>query len=228
MGDSLTKYPNRERPDDDITAAKATELTVAATTTQRAVATAEEAFKAANDARKPAKADLLKLIGEVIGNLDMKLSPSDPRWLAFGCQLPSTPTTPAAPTGLRATIMDTKVLLECDAMDLATRYRFRGKIIGVDPQYRLLASAPVPMAALEGLAPGLMIEIVAQAVNGPSQSVPSGAILVTIPATAEATSAAKPVVSDAELAPLAAIVPNGSSNGNGNGNGSHAVASRLS
>ena len=148
LGTYLTKYPNRERPDDDITAAKATELTVAATTTQRAVATAEEAFKAANDARKPAKADLLKLIGEVIGNLDMKLSPSDPRWLAFGLQLPSTPTTPAAPTGLRATIMDTKVLLECDAMELATRYRFRGKIIGVDPEVQ----APGQCAGANGSA----------------------------------------------------------------------------
>ena len=82
------------------------------------------------------------------------------------------------------------------------------------------------MAALEGLAPGLMIEIIAQAVNGPSQSVPSGAIFVTIPATESV--AAKPAVSESELAPLNAIVPNGSSNGNGNGNGSHAVASRLS
>ena len=61
LGKSLNTYftnnPDRERPDDDITAAKAVELTLAATTAQTAVATAEEAFKAANDVRKPAKAD---------------------------------------------------------------------------------------------------------------------------------------------------------------------------
>lgn len=53
------------------------------------------------------------------------------------------------------------------------------------------------------------------------QSVASDLIVVTIPITPVAT---KPMtVAEVELAPLAAIQPNG----NGNGNGSHAV-NRLS
>lgn len=57
-----------------------------------------------------------------------------------------------------------------------------------------------------------------QAVNGDSQSVASDPITVT------ATSA-RPSMTEAEMAPLAAIVPNG--NGSSNGNGNLAV-SRIS
>lgn len=171
--------------------------------------------------RQPAKTDLLKLIGDVVTNLDKKLAKDDPRWLAFGLQMPSTQTTPSAPTGLHATVMDSQILLECDAMPFATRYRFRTKIVRLDTKCKLAASSLTPLAVLEGAAVGITLEIIAQAVNGGSQSVASEPILVTMPAT---PAAAKPAVSEEELAPLAAIAPNG--NGNGNGNGSLA-ASRL-
>jgi hypothetical protein len=66
---------------------------------------------------------------------------------------------------------------------------------------------------------GVTLELIVQAVNGSAQSVASDPILVTMPGVeAKAQPAA-----EAELAPLAAISPNG----NGNGNGSMAV-SRVS
>ena len=227
LGQSLVTYftdnPSFERPDMEVTEAKATELTDAAVEGQGDVSTAEQALTAARDARGPAKSNLLKLMSTVVANLDKKLEPDDPRWLAFGLQLPWTQTTPAAPTGLRATVMGSEVLLECDAMPLATRYRFRRKIVGVDDKYKLVASSLTPMAMLEGVASGLTMEFIAQAVNGGSQSVASDPVTVTTNAGA----AAKPETetSSDELAPLAAISPNG--NGNGNGNGSLAV-SRIS
>lgn len=212
----FTENPSFERPDMEVTAAKATELTEAAVDGEDAVSTAEQAFKTAGEARVPAKTGLLDLMSTVVANLDKKLAKDDPRWLAFGLQLPFTPTTPAAPTGPRATIMGTQILLECDAMALATRYRFRTKIVGLDTRYKLAASGQQPMAVLEGVAAGLTLEIIAQAVNGPAQSVASNPILVTMPpATAKPESAA-----DAELAPLLAVGTNG------NGNGAELTASR--
>ena len=91
--------------------------------------------------------NLLKLMSTVVANLDTKVEPDDPRRLAFGLQLPSTQTTPAAPTGLRATKMGTEILLECDAVRLATRYRFRRKIVGADDKYKLVASSLTPIGA---------------------------------------------------------------------------------
>lgn len=189
----------------DVTAAKATELTDAAVAGQTAVSTAEQALKAASDARGPAKTNLLKLMSTVVANLDKKLEADDPRWLAFGLQLPSTDTTPAAPTGLRATQMGSELLLECDATPLATRYRFRRKIVGLDDKYKLVASSLTPMAALEGVASGLTMEIIVQAVNVNSQSVASNPILVETTAAAAAKPAAE--TSSDELAPLAATAP---------------------
>ena len=89
----------------DVTAAKATELTGAATNAQQGVITAEEALKDAGDARVVARTTVLGFMGSLIANLNKKLPKDDPRWLAFGLRMPSTQTTPAAPTGLRATLM---------------------------------------------------------------------------------------------------------------------------
>ncbi len=192
----------------------------AARNAQQNVATAEATLKTAGTVRKTNRKGVRGLMSALLANLNRKLGPDDPRWLAFGLRMPSIRTTPTAPTNLRATLMGTNVLLECDAPEYATRFRFRKKVVGVDTKFTLVASSRAPMVMIEAVAPGTMLEFMVQAVNGPSQSVPSDAIFVTVPATAEAPAATKPVVSEAELAPLA---PNGTSNGNG----SHAV-SRLS
>lgn len=79
------------------------------------------------------------------------------------------------------------------------------------------------MATLDGIAAGLTLSVIVQAVNGSSQGVASDPIAVTMPTT---SAAAKPeTVADTELAPLAAIQPNG--NSTSDGNGSYAV-NRLS
>jgi hypothetical protein len=170
---------------------------------------------------------VLDKMSTLLANLTKKLAKNDPRWLDFGLRMPSIRRTPLAPTGLQATIMGSKILLECDATALATRYRFRRKILGVDSRYTLAASSKTPMAMLEGVGGGLTMEFIAQAVNGDSQSVASDPItVVTVVAAKPAgTQAAEP---DAELAPLAAIAPNGNGSSHGNGNGITPALSRIS
>jgi hypothetical protein len=224
LGKSLetyfTKNPTRERPDDDVTAAKAVEMTDAAILGQNAVVTAEAALKTADEARPPAKTNLLTLFSDLLSNLNRKLPKDDPRWLEFGLQIPSIDATPAAPTGLRALVVNGQLQLRCDATEYATRYRFRGKVIGLDDKYKLLGSSPLPAVDLNGLGAGITLEIIVQAVNGTSQGVASPTILVTMPLTESKTEA--PVAPVSELAPLTAITPNGngSANGQTNGNGS--------
>ncbi len=229
LGSSLKAYftanPSYEVPNMGITADVADDLTTTARNAQQTVATAEAALKTAGTVRKTNRKGVRGLMSALLANLNRKLGPDDPRWLAFGLRMPSIRTTPTAPTHLRATLMGTNVLLECDVPEYATRFRFRKKVVGIDTKFSLAASSRTPMVMIEAVAPGTTLEVMVQAVNGNAQSVPSDPIFVTIPVTAEAPVAAKPLVSEAELAPLAAIVPNGTSNGNGNG--SHAV-SRLS
>lgn len=217
----FTNHPSSERPDDNVTAAKATELTDAAVAGQTGVATAEQTLKNADEARQSKRADLLALMSEVIANLNMKLPADDPRWMAFGLRMPSTPTTPSKPQNVTATpAQDGTILVQCGTAPLATRYRCRMFVPGVETKYRLVFSGPEPMGLITGVGPGVTVQIIMQAVNDNAQSVPSDPVLFTMPATAKPQTAA----AEEELAPLAAISPNG--NGATNGNGS--LVSRLS
>ncbi len=216
-----TKNPTSERPDDDVTALQASVVTTAATTAQTTVLEKEQALRDADNARRPAKATLLRMMSSLVKNLKDKLASDDPRWLAFGLEMPSTNTTPGKMQNVTAA-MDTmgNVVLQGDPEPYGQRYRGRMMILGVDTKYRLVFSNTTPLGLIPGLQPGTTVQFVMEAVNGGSQGVASEPVLFTVPLM---QAAAKPVVSEAELAPLAAIVPNG----NGNGNGSHAV-SRLS
>lgn len=172
---------------------------------------------------RTAQADLVKSIRYVIKILSGGLAKDDPAWKAFGLNMPATQSAPPAPTGLQVTVVGTRVMLQCDITPLATRYRFRTKIVGVETTYKLAASSKEPSATVKDMMPGVTLEVIAQAVNGGSQGVACDPVTVTMVPTATVT---KPeAVSDPELAPLAAIQPNG--NGNGNGHGSYAV-NRLS
>jgi hypothetical protein len=98
-------------------------------------------------------------------------------------------------------------------------------------QYKLVASSQTPMALLEGVAAGLTMEFIVHAVDGGAQSVPSDPITVTTPMEAKPSAAAveETTAPETEVAPLAAIVPNGNgsaTNGNGSsyGNGSRVPA----
>ena len=109
------------------------------------------------------------------------LDANDPRWLAFGLPMPSTPSTPAQPTGLTAELNAAgNIAVACDPTPLASRYRFRMKLVGVQSEYQLAASSPAPMAAIAGVLPGQTVEIIVQAVNGSLQSVPSASVTFTV------------------------------------------------
>ena len=214
----FTANPSYEVSSMDVTAAYGTTVRTAVINAQGPLQTANVALKTAADTLRDAQQTLVDSMRYVIKILSGALGKDDPRWEAFGLNIPGTNTTPAAPTGLRATIMGSQVLLECDPTAYATRYRFRRKILGLETSYKLVASSLTPMAVLEGVAAGLTMEIIAQAVNGGSQSVASDPITVTTPVTEVKP---EPASADAEMAPLAAIMPNG------NGTGSYA-GSRVS
>ncbi|MBA3964036.1 MAG: hypothetical protein H0X40_19355 [Chthoniobacterales bacterium] len=225
LGLSLVNYftnnPTYEVPSMDVTATKGTALTDAAVSGQSSVATAEQALKTADEVRQPARTSLLDLMATLIANLDRKLAGNDPRWLAFGLQMPSTPTTPGKPLNVTATLSESgAIIVQCDPTPLATRYRGRMLIVGIQPKYQLAFSGPQPIGTITDVEPGVTVQIVMQAVNGSSQSVASDPVLFTMPATAKTAAEVKPAALLPELERTAAPALNG------NGNGSHAV-SRL-
>lgn len=217
----LTDNPSYEVASKGVTAAIGQAALTAVTAAEVALQPAKAATAAAKGVLGGAQQVLVTACRTVIKVLSTALGPNDPRWKTFGLNPPGADVTPAAPTGLSASMSEQGVLLSCADTALATRYRFRGKFVGVDTAYKLLASSPIPMAVVKDVAPGATMEIIVQAVNNGAQGVPSDPITYVVPPVA---AAAKPANSEEELAPLAAISPNGNGNGSTNGNGNRRSA----
>ena len=99
--------------------------------------------------------------------------------------------------------------------------------VGLEDKYKLLASGREPMAVLQGVAAGITLEVIAQAVNVNAQSVASDPILVAMPA-AEVRSLA---TETAKLEAAGMILPEAPSGSNGvpvPGNGSALLAAPAS
>ena len=135
-------------------------------------------------------------------------------WTSFGLQAPGSITTPGQPVNLAAHRDATgAIVVQCDAVPLATRYRFRTLLVGLQPDYVLAASSKEPLATIPAILPGQSVQIIVQAVNVSLQGVASDPIQFTVLIPAAKAVEAKPalVIETAEL-----------SNGNGHANGVHA------
>lgn len=201
-----------------MTAARGTAVRTAAINAQNALQPENVAVRTANHALATAQGTLVKSIRYVIKILSGALAANDPRWEAFGLNIPATKTTPPAPTGLAATIVGSSILLACDPNTLTQRYRWRTMIVGVENKPQLAASTPAPMAELKNATRGVTLSITVQGVNGGAQGKASDPLTVTMPVEA----IAKPAAAKTER-----VAPSSAGNGSANGNGSR-VAARLS
>jgi hypothetical protein len=98
----LTLNPAMEVPNLNVTAAYGTTLRNTALTTQQAVMTATVSLGTIGQTWTTAYDTLISVMRDLISNLGRKLSGDDPRWLAFGLQMPATVTTPGKPQNLNA------------------------------------------------------------------------------------------------------------------------------
>ena len=180
----LTDNPEYEVVDAkiNVTAVEAARLATLSTEADDAVPPLDAAASGKKDARDAAIEDLRGELRLLIDILDKKLGPDDARWAEFGLNRPAADTNPAAPSDLRATVVEgPAILCECEAAPNATRYRWRTRLAGAR-EYSLAASTTEPMVQLDNVQPGQTVEIVVQAVNGSAQGVQSEVVRVAIPA----------------------------------------------
>ncbi|HEY1769336.1 MAG TPA: hypothetical protein VGG02_03675 [Chthoniobacterales bacterium] len=216
----LEDNPSYEVDKTGVTYANGNDIYTLALEMQGDVLDVEQSLKDAKTARATARAALLQAMHKLVKNLDGGLDPDDPRWLAFGLNMPATPTTPAKPTGLTAQ-MDVEtggVILTCDD-DAADRYRFRGREAGSALPFQLMARATDPTGRTQPIAPGTAMEFMVQAVKGTSQSVPSDSLFYTVPTLAAARLGMPAPSVKTEAMKLTSTAPKAAkSNGNGHGN----------
>jgi len=224
----FTANPSYEVPSLEVTAAQATLLANGARDAQQALINAQQALAGKDQQWTTAWQALVDQMRALIKILSFTLAKDDPRWLAFGLNMPATNTTPGQPQNVNAH-MDTNgnVVVQCDPVSLALRYRWRARILGFQGDYTLAASTTEPLAALSGYSPGDTLEIIVQGVNGGLQGVASEPIVFTVPVVNAATPKA--------TEPKTSVQQNGSANGstngshgrtltNGNGHSSHSRA----
>ncbi len=216
----FTNHPEYQVADMQLTADVASDLTESVTAAQKAVATAKTTMKDAENVLKPAMVVAQDLMSTLLANLKKKLGPNDGRWLTFGLNMPGTSATPGKVQGVSVSMDETgAIMVRWDEEALATRYRGRMMILGIDTKYRLVFSGVELMGQIADIEPGVTVQIIVQAVNDNSQGVASEPVIFTVPPVVSAPAAK--VISET------AVAPNGNSNGNGHGKASHAV-SRLS
>jgi hypothetical protein len=210
----FTKNPSYEAPGTGVTATQAGVLIKAKDDAQTDLNADEIALKDASDLWTQAYDPLADSARQLIKNLEAKLGKLDPRWLGFGLQMPGTITTPGKPTGLSVHLDDNGNLIsQCDAEARATRYRWRGLIVGLETEYRLLASAKEPMASLRPILPGQTLQLIVQAVNENLQGVASDPILFTM----QPLATTKPTVAELKAPAVAESPAPVRTNGNGIG-----------
>ena len=209
----FTANANYEVASMQVTAAKALALGNAVQATTQTLAFAEVLLSTIGQAWHGAHATLALAMRGLIKLLEVSLGKDDPRWLAFGLKMPATISTPGQPQNLAAHPDGAGVMVvQCDAQALATRYRWRMRIVGAQTEFQLAASTTDPMASIREVVPGQTVELLVQAVNGSLQGVASEPILFTLPParaagfTNLATTEEMPAVSER-------------SNGGGNGHG---------
>ncbi len=230
MIDCLTSTPGYEAPTLGVTAAAGAALRNAAVSRHALAAAADTALEEKGVARGSAVEALTSLMRLLVGVLGQLLKADDPRWLAFGLEMPANRTTPGQPAGLEvaaraatgATAVEGsanthQVLLSCEATPFASRYRFRMRIIGVQSEYKLVASTKEPLAQVE-VPNEAAVEFIVQAVNGSRQGVASAPVVYA----ATANKALAPAGAPANMAAASLTMPG--SHGNGQANGSRLPA----
>ena len=132
--------------------------------------------------------------------------------------MPGASVTPGQPVNVTAQLDDTgAIVAQCAATALATRYRWRTRIAGVQAEYQLVARTTEPLAVIPEVMAGQTVEIIVQGVNGNNQGVASEPVFFTLPVAAKAAGYRNLAVSATE-GPEAVE----SSNGHRNGNRRHA------
>jgi hypothetical protein len=221
----FTANPTYQSPNTDVTPEKATELITASDTAQAELTEKEMVLNDAGTAWTATYDPLVEACTTLIKNLEGKLGPLDPRWLGFGLQMPGSISTPPKVTGLAANLDEAgQLIVSWDWPPNATRVRVRGFAVGIENEYRLLASSTEPLASVAPPLSGQTLQLAAQGVNENLQGVLSDPIQFTMPLVSVTAPETKP---DAEarqaIADAAAAAPTPAI-ANGQPNASHSLA----
>ena len=124
-------------------------------------------------------AQLRKRVRDTIKELGMKLGPLDPRWTAFGLNMPGAMQMPDVPQQVVAVLIgNNAVAVKWAAAPRAEYYRVWKKVNGVDQELIAVGSPNDRDFTIEGLPANSTVEIAISAVNSGGETITSEVVTV--------------------------------------------------
>lgn len=176
----FTANPSQEDAHLGVTAAAATTISDALRNTNKAVNNAETVSGdkkiVRDDKFKAARKRLTGLCKE----LSIQLDDLDPRWRAFGLNMPGATTVPEIPEHVVVTPLPaSRLQIACDPSANATNYRFYLQRPIVDPEPIHVGGSSEPLFVTEALTPGQVYAVFVSASNEGAESELSNAVNAT-------------------------------------------------
>lgn len=142
----------------------------------------EQAQTTAKVARNTALTKLRLRVRNLIAELNQFLADDDPRWHAFGLNMPSDPDTPEPVASVTLTAnLPTKVKAEWPRARRATRYRVFKQVVGADPEFINVETVSEQMVLLEGLPTGQTLNVYVVAANDAGEAAASPTAQIVVP-----------------------------------------------
>jgi hypothetical protein len=172
--------PLREDASNNLTAAHAQLLDDQLNAAENNVSLRKAQFLGLRVQRDGSATQLRKRIRDVMKELEMRLSPLDGRWIAFGFNLPGAEATPESVSGIEATLIGANsVGLKWGAAARAGYYRVWFKVHGSDQDYTAAGSPADLDFTLENLPANTAMDIAVSAVNDGGESALSAPVTIT-------------------------------------------------
>ena len=162
------------------TAAQATSVGAAFQAGMDAVGAADTGADTAREARAAAEETLRKDLRALIGILNLKLTPNDARWAAFGLNAPGAAVTPKAPTNVQSfPALAGQIHATCDTPSGTDHFRWFVEGPG-QTGWTFATDTADAEVLLTGQTSGQTVQLRVTAVNPAGESVPSAAISVAV------------------------------------------------
>ena len=178
----FTTNPTQENAPLNVTAAQADALFTALSDARSAAANGNNIAGQKKSVRDDAIAKLRRRLSGLIAELGQLLADTDPRWLAFGLNLPGASNLPDPVDGLMLTAGGAGVVLcHWSNPPRATRYRVFKQIVGVDANFIAAATVSDSDYTFTGLPTGKTVNIRIVSANDAGEAQPSNTVQIVVP-----------------------------------------------
>jgi hypothetical protein len=177
----FTAVPASENAGMGATAALCEAAWTALSNARQTVSNCEAAQTTAFEVRASATDALRKRVRGLIYELETLIATDDPRWEAFGLNIPANPSAPEPVTSATAAPLGSgRIELSYGYATRAVRYKVESFILGVDTEWQNKASAKDLEVILKGYIAGQQVKLRVIASNDGGDAPPSPEVTVTV------------------------------------------------